>query len=187
MVYTAILNLIDLGVKMKQKICKLLAFGCWAACLIGPLLALYLLWDLPLLMKLLKDSPEVRQIQWGTVVYWQKLAVWGVMSFNLAITLLALYFLRPVLLQFAQGAFFNYANSLNLRRFSWVLVFQGILHPLGFITLLLSWNHPAGQRLVSLSFSGEEIRFLALGFLFLLVSDLLVKGAELELENGQFI
>lgn len=172
---------------MKNRICSLLAFGCWAACIIGPLVALYLLWDLPLLMDLLKDGHQVSQIQWETVVNWQRQAVWTVLALNLVLTLLSLYFLRPVLLQFARDEYFNYTNSLYLKRFSWVLVIQGILHPLGFVTLLLSWNHPPGQRLLSLSFSGEEIRFLALGFLFLLVSDLLVKGAELELENAQFV
>lgn len=172
---------------MKSWLCRLLAFGCWAACLIGPLLALYLLWDLPLFIRLIQESRELKDIHLETVVHWQWLAVWGIMALNLAITLLALYFLRPLFLQFAQGEFFNYSNSLHLRRFSLVLLLQGLLQPLGLSTLVLSWNHPEGQRLVSLNFSGQEIRFLALGFLFWMISDLLVKGAELERENGQFV
>lgn len=173
---------------MKNLICRLLAFGCWAACIVAPLLALYLLWDLPLLMKLIREGgSQSAKIHWETVVHWQEVTVWAIAAVNLAITLLALYFLRPVLLQFAEGEFFNLANSVNLRRFSWVMVFQGLLRPMGLTTLVLSWNHPPGQRMLSLGFSGGAIGFLGLGFLLLMISDLLVRGAELERENAQFV
>lgn len=173
---------------MKKSVCRLLAFACWAACIIGPLLALYLLWDLPLLMKLIREgSAQSMKIRWETVVHWQEVTVWAIATVNLGITLLALAFLRPVLLQFAEGAFFNWTNSVNLRRFSWVMVIQGLLRPMGLTTLVLSWNHPPGQRMLSLGFSGDAIGFLSLGFLLLMVSDLLVRGAELEQENAQFV
>lgn len=172
---------------MKKALCHLLAFGCLLVWVLGPLLLIYLLWDLPLLIKLFKANNSQHNIQWETVLHWQWLGIWGFMVFQLGLTLLTVYFLRPVLLQFAQGAFFNYSNSLNLRRFSLVLLIQGLIHPLGIATLLLSWNHPPGQRLLSLSFSGAEIRFISLGFLFWLVSDALVKGAELAQENEQFV
>ena len=76
---------------MKNLVCRLLAFGCWASCIVGPLLALYLLWDLPLLMRLLREgSSQSLKIHWETVVHWQEQTVWAIMAVNLAITLLAL-------------------------------------------------------------------------------------------------
>jgi len=48
-------------------------------------------------------------------------------------------------------------------------------------------NHPAGQKMLSVSFGSDEVKVIALAMILWVMSDLLVKGCKLENENKLFI
>jgi len=53
--------------------------------------------------------------------------------------------------------------------------------------VLLSLNHPAGEKVLSIIFGSGEIVTVALAMILWVVSDLLVEGSRLQSENQQFI
>jgi actin-like ATPase involved in cell morphogenesis len=48
-------------------------------------------------------------------------------------------------------------------------------------------NHPAGQKILSISFGSDEIKVIALAMILWVMSDLLVIGNKLDSENKQFV
>jgi hypothetical protein len=53
--------------------------------------------------------------------------------------------------------------------------------------MLLSWNHPPGEKMLSVSLGSGEIEVLSLAMILWVMSELLVKASKLEKENRQFI
>jgi hypothetical protein len=70
-----------------------------------------------------------------------------------------------------------------------LLFAQALAKPLHFSisSVLLSLNHPAGQKMLSASFGSNEVKVIALAMMLWVISDLLVQGSKLESENKQFI
>jgi hypothetical protein len=70
-----------------------------------------------------------------------------------------------------------------------LLFAQALAKPLCFsiYSVLLSINHPAGQKILSVSFGSDEVKVIALAMILWVMSDLLFKGSKLESENKQFI
>lgn len=154
---------------------------------------------LPLYWVFLKFSPDSLRhglrralpvdIQWETVQGWQLEGAWWLALLGIGVACACLYTLRPVLLQFSQGLFFNLDNSLRLRRFSRLLLLQAVLNPVltSLAGVLLSWGYPPGQRMLVLSFSSQTFQLVFMSGLMLMVSQLLVEGCALVEENQQFI
>ncbi len=154
---------------------------------------------LPLYWVSLGLRPEVWQkvltralpfdVQWQTVQAWQWQSVWALSWGGVLLVCACLYTLKPVLKQFGNRQFFNGDNSLALRRLSRLLCLQALVHPLlvSGASLLLSWNHPPGQRLLSVSFSSQTFQLMLMSGLMLMVSELLVEGCGLAEENQQFV
>ena len=128
-------------------------------------------------------------IQWQTVSSIQWYSLWLLTVFYIATGLASLYFLRRAFSNFAKGQLFNHSNSRDLRMFSILLFAQALAKPLHFSisSVLLSMNHPAGQKILSVSFGSGEVKMIALAMILWVMSDLLVKGSKLENENKQFI
>ena len=66
---------------------------------------------------------------------------------------------------------------------------QAILGPLhfGVASVILSWNHAPGQRLLSVLAGSRELTMIAAGLVLWVLADLLVKGIRAEAENRQFV
>lgn len=128
-------------------------------------------------------------IQWETVQAWQLEGAWYLALLGIGVACACLYTLRPVLRQFSQGLFFNLKNSLALRRLSRLLLLQAVLNPVftSLAGVLLSWNHPSGQRMLAVSFSSQSFQLILMSGLMLMISELLVEGCALVEENQQFI
>lgn len=128
-------------------------------------------------------------IQWQTVSDLQWYSLWLLTVLYVAICLTGLYFLRRAFSNFAQGQLFNHSNSRDLQLFSILLFVQALAEPLRFSisSMLLSLNHPAGQKLLSISFGSNEVKVIALAMILWVMSELLVSGSKLESENKQFI
>jgi len=173
---------------MSQPFSRLIAFGCMVILIATPLIALYYLINIELFANIAKSQLAL-PIQWQTVSDIQWYSLWLLTVCYIATGLAGLYFLRRAFANFAKGQLFNHNNSRDLRLFSILLFTQALAKPLHFsiASLLLSINHTAGQKMLSVSFGSDEIKVIALAMILWLMSDLLLRGSKLESENKQFI
>lgn len=173
---------------MNRLFSLLIAYGCAAAIIAAPLAALYFLTDIGQFAALARSSLAL-PIQWHTVSDTQWYSLWLLSVAYLAIGVVGLYFLRRTFTNFANGELFTPRNSQDLRRFAILLFAQGLAKPLHFslCSVLLSLNHAADQKMLSVSVGSAEIKVIALAMMLWVISDLLVKASQLDNENKQFI
>ena len=173
---------------MTQHFSRLIALGCMALLIAVPLIALYFLINIELFADMTRSNLGL-PIQWQTVSDIQWYGLWLLTVFYVATGLAGLYFLRRAFSNFAKGQLFNHSNSRDLRLFSILLFAQALAKPMHFSisSMLLSMNHPAGQKMLSVSFGSYEVKVIALAMILWVMSDLLVRGSKLESENKQFI
>ncbi|ALS98353.1 DUF2975 domain-containing protein [Lacimicrobium alkaliphilum] len=173
---------------MTRQFSLLIALGCSALLILTPVAALYLLLDIELFASLARSNLSL-PIQWQTVSDTQWYSLWLLTLIYIGIGLAGLYFLRRAFANFAKGELFNHSNSRDLRLFAIMLFVQALTKPLHFTlsSVLLSFNHPAGEKMLSVSLGSGEIKVIALAMILWVMSDLLVRGSQLENENKQFI
>ncbi len=173
---------------MTQQFSRIIAFGCMAILITVPIIALYFLINIDQFAEIARNNIAL-PIQWQTVSIMQWYSLWLLTALYAAIGLTGLYFLRRAFSNFAKGELFNYSNSRDLRLFSILLFVQALAKPLLFSlsSIVLSINHPAGQKMLSVSFGSDEVKVIALAMILWVMSDLLVRGSKLENENKQFI
>ncbi len=173
---------------MKHTLSLLISWGCTLVLYVTPLVALYFLLNIDLFYNLAKNNLHLA-IQWSTVSQIQLYSLWFFTVLSLAVSLMGIYFLRRAFTHFSKGEFFTISNSRDLRKFSIFLLIQAVISPLHFTisSLLLSINHPAGEKILAISFGSNEIKIIILAIIFWVISDLLVKANILENENKQFI
>lgn len=173
---------------MTRHFSQLIAWGCLAVLVIAPVAALYFLINIDAFATLARRTLEL-PIQWQTVESWQWYSLWVSTSLHLAVGLGGLYFLRRAFENFAKGELFNRNNSRNLRLFAIFLFAQALATPvhLGLSSVLLSLNHPTGQKLLSVTLGSGEIKVITLAMILWVMSDLLIKGTQIERENKQFV
>jgi len=173
---------------MSSHFTKIIAFGCLVLLIATPLGAMYLLVDIGAFAHLAHTNFALA-IQWQSVTPSQWYGLWLLTLIWLAPGLAGIVYLRRACRNFAQGELFNAANSQALRRFSILLFIHGLTKPVHFAlsSVLLSWHHPPGQKLLSVSLGSSEISTVFLAMILWVVSDLLLKGCDIERENQQFI
>ena len=173
---------------MTQQFSRLIAFACLILLIATPFLCLYFLINIELFVSLAKRNLGLA-IEWQTVTAIQWYSLWVLTVLYLAIGWSGLYFLRRAFSNFAKGQLFNYSNSRDLRMFAILLFAQAIAKPLHFSisSVLLSINHSAGQKMLSVSFGSNELSMIALAMMLWVISDLLIQGSQLENENKQFV
>jgi len=173
---------------MTRQFSRLIAWGCMAILITVPFITLYFLINIEQFADMTRNNLGL-PIQWQTVSDIQWYSVWLLTVFYIAIGLAGLYFLRRAFSNFARGQLFNHSNIRDLRLFSILLFTQALAKPLHFSisSILLSVNHPAGQKLLSISFGSDEVKVIALAMILWVMSDLLVRGSKLESENKLFI
>ena len=170
---------------------KLAGLVYWAATewLIAlPVCALYVLMDIDVLIRIAQQNLGL-PIRWFSVDVWQWYGVWAATLGYLAIGYFGVYFLRRAFHAFARGQWFNVDNSRSLRLFAILLVVQALVKPLHFAacSVLLSWNHPAGERMLSLSAGSNELVLIVSGLVVWVLADLLLAGIAADTENRQFV
>ncbi len=177
-----------MGFMMTRQFSRLIALGCMALLITIPVIALYFLVNIEQFAVMARSNLGL-PIQWQTVSDIQWYSLWLLTVFYAAIGLAGIYFLRRAFSNFAKGQLFNHSNSRDLRLFSILLFTQALAKPLHFsiASILLSMNHPAGQKMLSVSFGSDEVKVIALAMILWVMSDLLVRGSKLESENKQFI
>ncbi len=173
---------------MTRQFSRLIALGCMVILITAPIIALYFLINIDQFADIARNNIAL-PIQWQTVSDMQWYSLWLLTVIYVAIGLAGLYYLRRAFSNFAKGQLFNTSNSRDLRLFSILLFAQALAKPLYFSisSVLLSINHPAGQKILSVSFGSDEVKVIALAMILWVMSDLLFKGSKLESENKQFI
>lgn len=173
---------------MARQFSKLIAFGCIAILIASPVGALYLLSNIELFAATVKSSLNL-PIQWQTVSEMQWYSLWFLTLLYVSTGVVGIYFLQRAFSNFAKGEIFNHRNGHNLRLFSVFLFVQAIAKPVHFslASMLLSMNHPIGQKILSVSLGSNEIKAIVLAMILWVISDLIVSASKLENENKQFI
>ncbi len=173
---------------MHRIFCLLVTWSCLLTLVIVPVAAVYLFVDIDTFAALARNNLRL-SIQWGTVTTAQWWGLWFITALHLGVGVWGLFFLRRAFVNFSRGEFFNQSNSRDLRRFSVLLFIQAFTRPLhtALASVLLSWNHPPGQKMLALSFGSGEVQTIILAVILWVICDLLVRGGELEQENQQFV
>ncbi|MEO1078375.1 MAG: DUF2975 domain-containing protein [Pseudomonadota bacterium] len=166
----------------------LVVWGCAAALLAGSAVMLYCLFDIQAFASLAQNDLHMA-IRWETVTRAQWYSLWFLTAINVAIGLTGLFYLRRAFLNFARGEFFDLSNSKDLRLFSVFLFVQALAAPLyhSLASVLLSWNHAPGQKMLSISIGSSELQIVLLAMILWVISDMLVKGVAIQQENQQFV
>lgn len=88
-----------------------------------------------------------------------------------------------------QGEVFSMQTITCLRHFSrWLLISAGcslLMTPL--LSLLLSWQHPPGQRFLSIDVGVQVLNGLGLALLMWLIARILYEGLLIARENQEFV
>lgn len=173
---------------MTRRLSLVISWACAVLMMLVPAVALFFLVNLESFAGFVRSSIGV-PIQWQTVSDRQWYAQWLLMALYVSIGLFGLYFLRRAFANFANGELFNLTNSRDLRGFSILLLIQALATPLHFAlsSVLLSLNHPAGQKMLSISFGSNEFRAVGVALVLWVMSNLLVEGCRLQTENRQFV
>lgn len=173
---------------MTHRLSLLISWGCVALLILVPAAALFFLISPDSFVEFVRRSIGL-PIQWQTVSTGQWHVLWALTALYVSIGLAGVYFLRRAFANFARGELFNPINSRDLRRFSILLLIQALVTPLHFAlsSMLLSINHPAGQKMLSISFGGNEFRAVGVALVLWVMSNLLVEGCKLQTENRQFV
>lgn len=166
----------------------LIVWGCSLILLAVPAGAIYLVANLNAFEALAINNLAL-PIRWPTVTSGQWYLAWFTTALYLTIGLAGLIFLRRAFINFSRGQMFDEENSRNFRRFAIFLFIQALAKPIhiAVLSVVLSWNHPAGQSLLSIAFGTSELRNIALGAVLWVISDLLVAGSKLRAENQAFV
>ncbi len=173
---------------MTLKLAALVAWLCTAWLVTLPTAALYFLVRIESFGSLTMTNLAM-PIQWYTVSHGQWYALWAITALYLALGYAGAWYLRRAFSSFARGDWFNIDNSRYLRRYAALLILQGAAAPLhfGLASVILSLNHPAGERLLSISVGSNVAVMIIAGFIFWVLADLLVEGTKANAENRQFV
>lgn len=128
-------------------------------------------------------------IQWNTVVAWQLYVTWLVTLIPATIVFWGLMNLRRAFYAFSENDVFNMTNVTLVKRFAFALILSAVLKTLmmSVVSVVLSANHPAGQKMLSLLFSSYDLVTIFVGLMFWLVAKILIQAHALSEENKQFI
>lgn len=167
---------------------KVVSWGCQLMIIFGAVFLVAMLFKINWLKEIAMNNLGL-PIQWGSVQDVQLYFLWGIVAVTLTVGAMGLYFLHLAFANFARGELFNLSNSVCLKRFSTLLLLQTALKPIAFTlsSVVLSLNHPAGQKILSFSFGSQDFFSLWLALILWVISELLVLGNELQAENRQFV
>lgn len=167
---------------------KAVSWCCLLVIVSVPIAGGYLLIDIEHFAALASSSLPL-PIYWESVASWQWYVLWVISAIYVGVGLVGVYYLRLAFVGFALGEYFRPQNSRYLRMFSIFLFVQALAKPVhgAAASILLSLNHPPGQKMLSISLGSDGLKVIVLAMVLWVISDLLVKGGQIDNENKQFI
>ncbi len=96
---------------------------------------------------------------------------------------------RRLLAEYAEGGQFSWSAARRLRRIALVICSLAVVGPLTrtLLILVLTFNNPPGQRLLSIGFSFNDYFMGIVGGLLLVIAWVMVEAARLAEENSGFV
>lgn len=173
---------------MIKQLSLLIAWGSCGLMIAMVVTGLYFLFFIDSFLSFAQSSFPIA-IQWQTVVSWQLYSLWVVMALSAGLSVGGLFFLWRAFRGFADGQFFTDRNSRSLRMFAIFLFLQALVSPIRFAaaSVILSANHPPGQKMLSISLESNSVETIAYGLILWIVSELLIAARKIETENRQFV
>ncbi|WP_395343931.1 DUF2975 domain-containing protein [Ningiella sp. W23] len=97
--------------------------------------------------------------------------------------------LRQLFQAFSEARVFDKDNAQSAKRFAKSLVFFWVCSWIVsvLVSLVLSWNHASGQKVLSIQFNSEHLAVLLLGLVFWVIAKVLLQAHYLEKENKAFV
>lgn len=128
-------------------------------------------------------------IIWNTVELWQLYLLCLMLFLNCLILLWGLVNLRMSFRAFAKSEVFVDSNIFYIKQFSLSLVVFSIINTFSYsiASVLLSVNHPPGQKVLSIQINSTSIGVLLIGLVFWLIAKILLKARDLELDNNAIV
>lgn len=122
----------------------------------------------------------------------------GLMQHSLVILILLIPFgiaayglwrLQALFGLYARGLFFTEPNIKALQSFAGTLVASALASPLvsAFLSILLTWNNPPGQRALHISFGSQQGLLLLIGGTLWVITWIMCEAKKLADENAEFI
>ncbi len=107
----------------------------------------------------------------------------------LSVSLFALYNLQKLFSFYADGKFFAPENARCFRSMGWALVIAVPVDILfsAALSVLLSFDQPAGQRMLEISMSSNDIGIAVVGGVIVIVSWVMAEAVKLAEENAQIV
>jgi len=109
--------------------------------------------------------------------------------FPLSVSLYALYNLQKLFSLYAAGKFFDPENVRCFRNMGWALVAVVPVDILfnAALSVLLSFDQPAGERMLAVSMSSDDIGIAVVGAVIIIVSWVMAEAVELSKDNAQIV
>lgn len=106
-----------------------------------------------------------------------------------SVSLFILFNLQRLFGLYAEGEFFETENVRCFRNMGWALV---IIVPVNILfnaalSVLLSFDQPAGEKMLSIAISGDDIGIAIIGAVIIIVSWVMAEAADLSQENAAIV
>ncbi|GLR72649.1 DUF2975 domain-containing protein [Agaribacter marinus] len=128
-------------------------------------------------------------IQWHTVDAWQLYLTCVIAMIPSVILVWGLFYLRKAFFAFQQNRIFEMTNVVHIKRFAISLILVAIAGTLAniFAGLILSIQHPSGQKILSIQFKSYDLSTLLIGLVFWLIAKILIQANDISKENQSFV
>ena len=120
---------------------------------------------------------------------WQKYTTMSAMMIPSLVLAYGIYRLRKMFGAFAHNAIFQPEPIRHLKAFGIALMAQTLIKPMtgAATSVLATFHHPAGERILAIGLSNAEASTLFLGGLILVIAWVLGEAARIDDENRSFI
>lgn len=128
-------------------------------------------------------------IQWDTVNSWQLYIACFMSMLSSLVLIWGIVNLRKAFEAFSTGKIFELSNVVFIKRFSATLILSSLINPMihSLLSVVLSFNHPASQKIFAISINSINLSILFIGLVFWLISKILIQAYHLSVENKAFI
>lgn len=125
----------------------------------------------------------------GPLTIFERVAAATLSILPLSVTLVALFNLRRLFGLYAQGNIFEAANVQCFRNMGWALVLimptNVLFHSA--LSVLLSFDQAAGERMLAISISSDDVGVAVVGVVIVVVSWVMAEAADLSRDNAAIV
>lgn len=96
------------------------------------------------------------------------------------------YRLSQLFALYAKNVIFSEQNIICIRKIGFLLLWQGLANTLvqPFLTAILTWDAPKGQHIMAMGISADDVTYLMIGSVVVLIALIMEEGQKLEEEKS---